>query len=228
MGVSLIPLLCCLNTMPHNIDEMYPDRYPDSWREFDRYMPGVPPRAFGFAAELPEINRWVARYRAAASFERAELVQYQSQDTVEAYSALIRAILVWSAFERFLPIVGLTQSTSAELLDKYDAQELIREIQGIDEDARLFQYIQSKVTNRTLAEELDKYFQNAPFNASYLLSAIRHIFGHGHLTPGANEANAAATSAICNRLSEFHLEIMNAEFADHVEEFKRMEENGWG
>ena len=92
--------------------EFYSDRYPDSWREFDRYMPGTPPKAFGFAAELPEINRWAARYRAAASYEETVLVKYQSNDTVSAYSALIKAILVWSAFERFLPIVGLSQSTS--------------------------------------------------------------------------------------------------------------------
>jgi hypothetical protein len=207
--------------------EFYPDRYPDSWREFDRYMPSIPTKAFGFVVELPEINRWAARYRAAASYEQAVIVQYQSKETVSAYSALIRSILVWSAFERFLPIVGLSQSTSGDLLNKYDAVRVAREIQSLDEDARLFRYIQSKVTNQTLARELDNYFRDSAFNASYLLSAIRHIFGHGHLTPGSNETNANVTASICNRLCDFHLQVMNFEFNEHVAEFKRMEANGW-
>jgi hypothetical protein len=209
------------------VREFFSDRYPDSWREFDRYMPSIPPRAFGFSVELTEINRWAARYRAAASYEGAVLAQYQSQDTKLAYSALIRATLVWSAFERFLPIVGLSQNTSGDLLNRYGAVQIGNEVRKLDEDARLFKYIQSKVTNPTLARELESYFKDSTFNASYLLSAIRHIFGHGHLTPGSNETNASVTANICNRLCDFHLHVMNSEFNEHVAEFKRMEANGW-
>jgi len=209
------------------LSEFLSDRYPDAWREFDRHMPHLPPRAFGFSVELPEINRWAARYRAASSYEGAVLVQYQSKDTVLAYGALIRATLVWSAFERFLPMVGLSQNTSGDLLNKYDAVRIAREVRQHDEDARLFKYIQSKVTSPTLTRELESYFKDSPFNASYLLSAIRHIFGHGHLTPGSNETNASATANICNRLCDFHLHVMNFEFNEHVAEFKRMEANGW-
>jgi hypothetical protein len=209
------------------LNESIPARYPDAWREFDRYMPSVPPRAFGFTVELAEINRWAARYRAAASYEDAVLVQYQSKETVLAYSALIRATLVWSAFERFLPMVGLSQNTSGDLLNRYGAVQVADEVRELDEDARLFNYIQSKVTNPTLARELESYFKDSPFNASYLLSAIRHIFGHGHLTPGSNETNASVTANICNRLCDFHLDVMNFEFNEHVAEFKRMEANGW-
>jgi hypothetical protein len=209
------------------VGEFYSDRYPDSWREFDSYMPGVPPRAFGFASELSEINRWAARYRAAASYEHTVLAKYQSRDTVSAYSALIRSTPVWSAFERFLPIIGITQSSSGDLLNKHGSIRIAREVQEIDEGAKLFKYIQSRVTNPTLARELDNYFQESPFNASYLLSAIRHIFGHGHLTPGSNETDASVTAAICNMLCDFHLNIMNSEFNERVAEFKRMEANGW-
>ena len=210
-----------------NIDEFYADRYPDAWREFDSYMPKIPIQAFGFVGDLGDVNRWAARYRAGASYVRSELVQYQSNDTVIAYGALIRSILVWSAFERFLPIVRLSQNTSADLMRKYNSIDIARKVRAFDEKDRLFSYIKSKVTNATLAKELGSYFSESPFNASYLLSAIRHIFGHGHLTPGSNETDASVTTAICNLLCDFHLSIMNAEFSEHINEFKRMEARGW-
>src|SRR5258708_7160296 len=136
--------------MPLTVDEFYSDRYPDAWREFDKYMPHLPTRAFGFTVELPEINRWAARYRVAASYEKAVLVEYQTKDTVRAYSALIHATLIWSAFERFLPIIGLSQNTSGDLLNKYNAVQITRKVRERDEDDRLFKYINSKVTNPTL------------------------------------------------------------------------------
>lgn len=213
--------------MPLTVREFYSDRYPTSWRDFDRNMPTAPTAAFGFSVDLSEINRWAARYRAAASYEQSVLVQYQSPETVRAYSALIRSTLVWSAFERFLPIVGLSQPTSGPLLEKYQAVDVAKRVRDMDEDARLFKYIVSKVTNPTLRRELDNYFRDSPFNPSYLLSAVRHIFGHGHLTPGSNETNAEVTAGVCNTLCDFHLHIMDAEFTDHVRGFEQMLDEMW-
>lgn len=208
--------------MSPRVSAYYEDRGLTRWRDFDRNMPGVPTYVFGFRAELPEINRWAARYRAAASFESANLAQYQSQETVAGYSALIRATLVWSAFERYLPIIGLDQERCGALLESFNATATAERVAGLDADGRLFTYIRSRVTNRRLADQLDAYAKGDPFNVSYLLSAIRHIFGHGHLTPSSNEAESTITIEICNVLSEFHLRVMDEDFSRHVKDFEKM------
>ena len=199
-----------------------PERMPSRWADFNSHMPGLPTRAFGFKAGIGEINRWAARYRAAASFEGASLVGYQSKDTVDGYSALIRAVLVWSAFEKYLAICGLDQKTSTTLISTYTPGSVAAEVAKIDRGGLLFGYIRSQVTNPTLAKELDAFSGSTPFNTTYLLSAIRHIFGHGHLTPSANDASALATRDICNLLCDFHLHVMDADFGNKVDQFEMM------
>jgi hypothetical protein len=185
-------------------------------------MPCTPLYVFGFKRPLKEINRWAARYRAAASFESVTLADYQSPQTVKGYSALIRATLVWSAFERYLPIVGLDQESCADLLKDHDPAALSAAVLNDDKDGRLFKYVRQRVTNPKLGRHLDAYLKGDPFNVSYLLSGLRHIFGHGHLTPGSNDAEPLNTVSICNRLSDFHLNVMDADFSKRVEEFEGM------
>jgi hypothetical protein len=185
-------------------------------------MPVVPTSAFGFVADLAEINRWAARYRAAASYVGVELVGYQSSETVNGYSALVRSVLVWSAFERYLPLVGLDQKACGALLSGYDPETIVHSISAIDENGKLYSYIRSRVTSQTLGGELDKYFKGDRCNVSYLLSAIRHIFGHGHLTPGSNETSSVVTKQICDILCDFHLRVMDEEFSKHVSDFEKM------
>tara|TARA_R110002096_G_scaffold435885_1_gene664029 strand:+ start:1970 stop:2614 length:645 start_codon:yes stop_codon:yes gene_type:complete len=209
------------------VSEFYSDRYPDGWRDFDRLVPRLPMQAFGISKNLADVNRWAARYRAAASYERISMAQYQSQETVAGYGALIRSILVWSAFERFLPLLGLEQKTSGDLLDKYNSVEVAKNVRKADSNNTFYEFIKSRVDNNALKRELESYFDDNPCNVSYLLSAIRHIFGHGYLTPGSNETDAQITAVICNLLCDFHLDVMNSEFTELVNETKKMDEEGW-
>jgi len=204
------------------ITEMYNQRNPTRWNDFDRHMPGVPTNAFGFSGSLPEINRWAARYRAAASLEGIQLSDYQSSETIEGYSSLIKATLVWSAFERYLSIIGIAQNQCNDLLEKYNINDIAGNVAHLDENNRFYAYIRSKVTNRTLTKELDNYFQRQSLNVSYLLSAIRHIFGHGHLTPGSNDVNGITTAQICDLLCVFHMSVMDNDFSERVDNFEKM------
>ena len=99
-----------------NARKFYSDRSPTRWRDVNPALPHAGPEAFGFVVGTGEVNRWAARYRAAASFEGASFVQYQSQEIAKGYSALIRALLVWSAFERYLAIIGVKQKDCGNLL----------------------------------------------------------------------------------------------------------------
>lgn len=196
-------------------------RLPKRWADFDRHMPGTPLGAFGFKCRLSDVNTWRARYRAAASFKGIQLAGYRDS-TVKGYSALMQATLVWAAFERYLHLLGLSQESCSDLLRRHDPHALARAVAAADADNRFFAYVRSKVTNGKLRHQLDLYSNGDPFNVSYLLSGVRHIFGHGHLTPNANETNPETTIKVCDLLSEFHLQVMDDDFSKRVEEFEEM------
>lgn len=207
------------------IGELYKERNPSKWSDFNRHMPNTPTSAFGFSGTLADINRWRARFRAAASYEGIQLADYTTQETITGYSSLIRAILVWSAFERYLSVLGIAQKDCGQLIEKYNNDDIAGNVAHLDENNLLFSYIRSKVTSQSLSNELNNYFQNKSFNVSYLLSAIRHIFGHGHLTPGSNDVNAATTAQICDLLCNFHMSVMDNDFSEKVSEFEKMISN---
>ena len=57
-------------------------------------------------------------------------------------------------------------------------------------------------------------------NVTYLLSAIRHIFGHGHLSPTSNQADSVIS--ICKTLCAFHMGVMNHDFSIYIDDFELM------
>ena len=123
---------------------------------------------------------------------------------------------MWSAFERYLPIIGSKQEKCEALFHSHDPQALVNKVLALDKDNRLFTYIKERVTNQTLARNLDLYGKGTLSNVSYLLSAIRHIFGHGHLTPVSNDADANTTVSLCDLLSDFHMKGMDDDFSKRV------------
>lgn len=191
-------------------------RYPSRWHEYSDTYAAIPPSVFGFQEEIGQINRWAARFRAANSFTGITLVDYKTDETIHGYSALVHSTLVWSAFERYLRLIGQKQGTCSELLETYDPDSIANTIRTIDIDTQLYSYIRSKVDGKNIQLELDNYLKGEQCNVSYLLSAIRHIFGHGHLTPSPGEANAVVTTKICKTLNAFHLKVMDDDFWKRV------------
>lgn len=193
---------------------MQPDGYPTNWKQYDRDVFYVGAGQFGFAADNGDVNRFAARFRAAACYRGVNLEGY-SAATASGYSALCRVLFTWSAFESFLHICGLDQRTVGPTLDARGALVVIADIRRADRGNVFYRFIYDRV-NATHKRELDSFFNDDPCNAGYLASAIRHIFAHGWLTPNANQVDPDAVTTVCSTLCDFLIDVMDQEFGNRV------------
>jgi hypothetical protein len=191
-----------------------PDGYPTNWQHYDSHVLYVGVDQFGFRPSNGDVNRFGARFRAAAKFQGVLLEGY-AQSTVSGYSSLCRVLFIWSAFESFMSICNLEQRTVGPLLDGYGALAVADEIRATDAGNAFYRFIQERV-NAAHRTELENYFNQDPCNVAYLASAIRHIFAHGSLTPNANQVEPPTVVAVCNRLCDFLLSVMDREFGNKV------------
>lgn len=191
--------------------------YPTSWARYCGGVSHVDPSAYGLSASVADINRWAARYRAAKAF-RGILLDGYSESVQDGYSALCRVVFTWSAFERFLPIVGLTQDTCVELFNRSDSTEVAAQVASLDSKGRFYDFVHARANARHKAE-LERWRNREPHNFTHLDSAIRHIFAHGHLTPSVAGMEPAQSSVVCNLLCDHMLNVMDAEFTRRIESF---------
>ncbi|MEF9957234.1 MAG: hypothetical protein RSA22_10350 [Acinetobacter sp.] len=189
--------------------------YPSQWNNYDGFVKSHGYSRFDFKVSEGDINRFGARYRVAASFKSLELNDYAAK-TKDGYSALCQVLLSWSAFESFLPLIDLNVSHTEDLMMKYSSDSVIREIRRIDVNDKFYKFIYDRV-NKRHKKELDSYFNSDPCNPQYLASSIRHIFAHGPLTPNANEVEPESVVNICKILSQFLLNLIDAEFTIVIE-----------
>lgn len=191
--------------------------YPTSWKRYCGAVGHVDPNDYGFTAVNADINRWAARYRVARAF-RGLLLEGYSDSTGSGYSGLCQVFFTWSAFERFLPIIDLDQRRSGDLFMSDYSETVRQRVAELDREGRFYGFVDARC-NAMHQEELRKWQNEEPQNFTYLASAIRHIFVHGHLTPHVDGTEPARSAEICNIVSEHILEVMDWEFSQRIESF---------
>jgi len=196
------------------------ESYPTGWKVFDDHALVPGPDFMGLAPDAGDVNRFGARFRLAKSFRGLNLEGYSS-NTASGYDALTRVLLTWSAFEQFQHALVLAPNQLGPIMAHYGSANLQKEIRKLDVGDRFYGFIYNRV-NPAHKAELDNYFKADPCNVAYLASSIRHIFAHGNLTPNAAQAEPAVVVEICNRLSEFLLNVMAAEFGKLMDAFVKM------
>lgn len=193
---------------------MEPDGYPTNWRAYASHVSTTGSKQFGFISNLADVNRFSARFRAAACY-RGVILEGYSDATAKGYSALCRTLFTWSAFESFLVITEQALSTMTPCFQRYEGTEVAASIRKADTENRFYAFIYERV-NPAHKRELDSYFKDNPCNMGYLASAIRHIFAHGWLTPNANQVDPLVAVTICDSLCDFLLRVMDREFGSRV------------
>ena len=172
----------------------------------------------GFAVGNDEVFRFCNRYKVARAFRGIALEGYKAT-TVDGYSGLFRVMLMWSAFERFLKVVGQEQKTCQTLLVVHEPRKFVDAVRNADTGARLFSFVRERTDNKTTKEQLDFFLGDLEFNPTYLASALRHIFAHGWLTPHAGGTDPEAVSRVCGFVFDFHMNVIDREFSRLVAEY---------
>ncbi|MCF7790533.1 MAG: hypothetical protein K9M56_00920 [Victivallales bacterium] len=173
-------------------------------------------RNVGFAVPLGDVNRFTQRYRLAKSFQSITFAGY-SDVTSNAYAALLRVFLVWSAFEILLRAMKLKQMDTAPLFERHGASSVLEAIRKTDRDGKVASFLLGKV-NQTHEDVLSTFLAGGSVNIAYFISGVRHVFAHGILTPHAGGAAPEAMASVCTSLSDFLLKVMDAEFSRCLDE----------
>jgi hypothetical protein len=193
--------------------------YPTDWYTYSALLDnGIGAKQIGFALDGAEVSRFTARYRVAKAFRGIRLDGY-SPDTIQGYDSLMRVFLAWSAFEKFLQVVGKTQNSIVPSLAPYRPDDCLGDLRK-DQIAKTFYDFVTPRVNEKHQSRLQEFANGTLTNPTYLASAVRHLFAHGHLTAHAGGMLTEHVDRVCEILFEFHLKVMDGEFSRIVRTFR--------
>jgi len=175
------------------------------------------PESLGFVGSAGDLNRFRSRYRFAKSFRELSLDGYRPE-TAAAYSATARLFFVWSAFESFMEICGLTIEGMGEHLEAYDPAVVGAKISALPGSREYLSFVLDRLTSPKPREHLAAFLGGDPCNLLFVPAGIRHIFAHGDLTPHAGGVNPYVAQEMANLLSEFIFKVMDGEFTRRLRE----------
>ncbi len=165
------------------------------------------------------LTRANARYRVAKSFQKVVLDNF-ADSTVDGYSALMRAFLVYSALESYMRILNPKSKRvckeALDIIDKDEAKQLSETILKLDNEKTFYRFILSFSDKPFMKKDLQSFYDKKEHNPVCLLASIRHIFVHGHLTPNVNGMRPKKVKKICDLLSDFFLEQIENDFKTRV------------
>jgi len=176
--------------------------------------------SYGFkrTIQIGDVNRLSARYTLAYDFESINVSNMQNT-TIKGYSSLLRCLLTWGVIESYYELFPNSTGGIAFFynynLDKKDL--LLSKLREIPDTDKLYQFIQNdKNTNPTHKENITLFLNGNNCNPSYLLSGIRHVFGHGILTGNVDKINTIQLEKISYLLRDFFLDLVNEHFTQTV------------
>jgi len=180
--------------------------------------------------ELADINRVNARYRLAKEIKYIEYDSY-SKPVADAYTAIFKAFLTYSVFERYMRLLTGENSTKAILkkpnpLYPDGQKSLATTLSNLRNSARFLEFVKDKLdrpnpTKETEAEkEMRYYLEGNEFQPIAIMAAVRHVFAHGKLTPSANKSYPRNTTKILNILTNSILEAIDNDFSERVGNLK--------
>ncbi|EGQ5297369.1 hypothetical protein [Enterobacter asburiae] len=196
--------------------------YPDSWDKFckiERNYGGFTHYRFRAGITIGDLNRFAARYALAADFEGV-MIKNSTKQTNLGYEALMRSLLVWSAVESYYYVLPTGSGGKYNYLSYTFSEEnaLTTTLKKNGSDLlRFYTYISSspnvEVKHRTNVQD---FLSGNNYNPIYLLSSIRHAFGHGELSAHVDGVNPQTINNISKILKTSILEKINDHFSSLV------------
>src|SRR6266705_1441802 len=133
---------------------------PPSWsRWLELSGQGTTPQSL----ELPPttskaaLQTFASRFRVAKSFRGLTLEGY-SDRTLEAYAALFRLFLTWSAFEQFMHVLGCKQANIESRIRDYGPLALVDELRRIDPSMTFHKFVEPRLDRKRARDHLRAFF----------------------------------------------------------------------
>ncbi|MDM5149248.1 hypothetical protein [Aeromonas salmonicida] len=192
--------------------------YPPEWDRFcelNKQHPNFSLFKMDANTVIADVNRFAARYRMIKDLERVKISGAQDV-TEDGYTALLRILFVWGATETLFELTGVDINQQRnEFVTAYDPAKvstLDKKLKSLRPEVDNFFTVIKDKSKPAHVMEINKFLSNQPYDPSFLLSGIRHIFSHGTLSPNTGTKDPKITIKISNLLADFFTELVEEQF----------------
>ena len=187
---------------------------PSYWKIFCQWRRDNEPLNLPENISLAELNRFAARYRLARAFNGIDATGY-ANDTIEAYGAVLKVFLSYSALEQFHKAVKPSRPRQ-HLSERWAAWATSPAVSLRESDA-IIQFLIKTVSNERLREKLIAFQRGKHDNVLVVATALRHAVAHGFMSVHPEGTSAKVSKIFCQQISRMLLSISDRSFIDLLE-----------
>ena len=182
---------------------------PSYWKVFCQWCRDNEPLNLPENISLSELNRFAARYRLARAFNGIDADGY-AEDTTDAYGAVLKVFLAYSALEQFHKAVKPTKPR--QHLSERWAECAVSPAVSLRESEAIIQFLIKTVSHNKLRDQLIAFQQGKHDNVLIVATALRHAVAHGFMSVHPEGTSARVSKIFCQQLSRMLLSISNQSF----------------
>ncbi|QUM88849.1 hypothetical protein HWV03_08575 [Moritella sp. 36] len=176
--------------------------------------------AFHSGVIIGDINRFSARYALAMDFNGIN-VNGSTAETERGYEALMRCLLAWGVVESYINLYPNVRGGNHAFFtfSSSECNALCNELVLLGSDvSRLYDFIiTNKHTDQTHKQQLHAFLNGTSLSPTYLLSGIRHVFGHGVLTGNVSNINTSVLNDLSKKLRDVLFDKLELHFDSVVQ-----------
>ncbi len=187
---------------------------PSYWKVFCQWRRDNEPLDLPENISLSELNRFAARYRLARAFNSIDADGY-ADDTTEAYGAVLKVFLAYSALEQFHKAVK--PAKPRQHLSERWADWATSPADGLRGSDAIIQFLIKTVSHESLKNKLIAFQQGKHDNVLIVATALRHAVAHGFMSVHPEGTSARVSKIFCQQLSRMLLSISDRSFVDLLE-----------
>jgi hypothetical protein len=161
-----------------------------------------------------DLTRFIARWRLAANFHSVGVSGFALR-TVNGYAGILKLVLTVNAAEQFARARGKGKHPLKHLHDAVSAPLPI--IPWSMSSRRLCEMLHLHLKPE-MRDKIQNCLQEERIDVLAVAFGVRHLFVHGVLTAGANDADPASIGTLCRKLSDVILNFLENQFSKAVEE----------
>lgn len=184
---------------------------PSYWKVFCQWRRDNEPLNLPENISLSKLNRFAERYRLARAFNGIDADGY-AEDTMDAYGAVLKVFLAYSALEQFHEAVKPTKPRQ-HLSERWAACAVSPAV-SLRESNTIIQFLIKTVSHNKLRDQLVAFQQGKHDNVLIVATALRHAVAHGFMSVHPEGTSARVSTIFCQQMSRMLLSLSNQSFVE--------------
>lgn len=164
-----------------------------------------------------DLSRFIARWRLAANFTSVEINGFAA-GALSGYAGIIKMVLAVNAAEQFARCQGIDVGHIVHLESTLKIEG--HDIKWTQAMRRIFEMLETHLTGDSLRRRVSICLEKRSFDLWGFAFGVRHLFSHGILTAGANEADPGAVGSLCSKTANIILNSTELYFSSSVEKLQ--------